>query len=65
MMPSPVLVKYQKNLESSVSMKNFNVDTNSLENRYDTLQKLYQGLMLKINLQNKNVKEQSQQIKEL
>ncbi len=64
-MPSPVLAKYQKNLESSVSMKNFNVDTNSLENRYDTLQKLYQGLMLKINLQNKNVKEQSQQIKEL
>jgi prolyl-tRNA synthetase len=46
-------------------MKNFNVDTNSLENRYDTLQKLYQGLMLKINLQNKNVKEQSQRIKEL
>jgi hypothetical protein len=52
------LAKYQKNQESAISIKNINLDTNSIENRYEALHKLYQGLMVKINIQNKNVKEQ-------
>lgn len=48
--------KYQ---DSQVSIRNPCMDTNSLETRYEALQKSYKGLMAKIGVQNQSVNDQA------
>ena len=48
--------KYQ---DCQVSIRNLGADANSLESRYEALQKLYKGLMVKIGVQNQSVNDQS------
>jgi hypothetical protein len=51
--------KYKKNLESSASIRNLAIDANSLENRFENLQKLYKGVLAKIGVQNQCVFDQA------
>lgn len=51
--------RYQQFQQSTVSIRKLPSDEGSLENRYETLHKLYKGLMAKIALQDQNVNDQS------